>query len=1825
MNAYCPNFSNKQIKEEFQELVDVFGTTSKAYFLWDMNNGFSLDKSPSGEESKLFSGLLSKSKTREEALKKTAKCLMSIRRPYVAPTIQQKTISLSQDILSSVGEIKQKVSIPLQGYTFSMSEKDGICFITINFKNWNQLKEIINKKLSPALSEIGISIAKNQDGKRKFLFLNNSVKIQLEKTDNTIKQNNETQEQEESGISSLAFYRYDKALYEAEQRNFDMVDEDFVIIRKKYQKPEINQTSINPSKDLLSSEHDGTVEPTKTSSEIEAELESRRQLFVQEKLAEFEEKGIEETGEGGTTIRYVKPEGEDLVRARMKVRDDARKQFDIEEINKIKNNDSLSEAEKQIYFNVLYKDIQIVSDISRIHEVVEKPIEQTVFEEIKAGTKTRLRSHYSRNVKETKIIQDLKEQIAKMEQVDVSDIDQLIESVKEFLENAEQEILRTRRFIDEDLLGKDISTWDPQQINYIRYDLLGYYEGLLNAIYGMFKENSKIAELNRVRALENPLENRDLEDLVTKLSSIVDRLKVDYQDRVVIPYAEKVLTDFVNDSDAVKDKPAFIANMKKWLAQDTAYGDLQIGELVIGMASRSRSPIIRIMEKMISDVEFEKNREVLKVGNELIRLYNKVRPTGSQMDFRNFQKMFMELDGEDGTSGRTTGYFVRDRNYGRFYKEKDEYEAKLREEFKEEGLKWTINEYTNQIELVFPEEDHTAEDSLYNRYYDKLDKWLDEHCERRYKLAYYRAKRRFLSPKALQAQQMIQHQIDILSQKAMTEDGFVDTNKLKPYERQRLADLRNQKRELACPYIFHELTDGTITLEEKVGEDAEIARQISAWNAFIAKHVKYKAREDKFNEALSKYEPGSEEYKRFVGANRIQIINPKLWEVALGANRIEQTKEYQELQERYRAIVNHTKRHQGYTQPNLDLLGLGIDTDRSVWEELQRIEQRMAEIRISNGEKSEYEEYFGSFLVKSTKNEKNFLDWLQERWQYEISADPSKEEVFRKLFTFVDRKGRQRFLKIFGMHNPLSFTFDYNGTTENTLVYQYSSQFSELDESSDFVNPNYKKEIKSSMQPKIREKGTERKAGTIDYTNDRFNEVMANEGYRQLYDKLLEIMDKANSMIPQGAIERNYLMPQITGRGMSILGRSRGAVDLLAALNYALLDWTGLKVTREGIGFDSKIMEQDQDVSTNWDLPRRPDGSIVNNIPIRFIKRLEDPSIISTDVIGAVLIYFDMALNYKMKSENLPALELMLEALNPSSKERSGKKSLRKQYEKAKNVLDFRYYGKESKLGDDETKAQSKLGKSTMQITKKFRSLASLSMLALNFTTIEVGYLDALLGSIADSIGGKYFTPTDLATGYWETLKSLPQILGNLGKPVVNNWMVAAMQYNQLSKSNSEIFGRTDQSKWSRMLSQIRMGGYTMGDYMINTMILGATYNHYRLVEMPYGAGKRFMSKSDAIDVFTKAGKTEDEAISIWESSKETLKQAYYVEDGLLKVKEKYAPYINKKLENQVAGRLRDRTAVYNGVIPATEKAAIQQNVFGSYLTLMRNFYVNTYWERASAGYDYATKEELKSSKLGMFTADSAGIVNFETGEFGNGVWYSFLKGLYKYVYNVKALVNKKDVRQLTRDQKQAVRRILAELVIIGGCIWAMLWSIAFARSNDDDDKDPVWTVNVFDPENEDRSWLEVDWNRSGSSALNWVRWKMALLATRTFTERTTFYWPGTVTELLTSPSTAKSYLDDLGYSLELFMDLFEINGHDRNEVVRSGGYKGMTRGTRDIMKITGATGIDNVIRNWHTSGLKSTLNWYSGVSPNNFLIPNKTTWEKQNGGSTQKSNGLAY
>ena len=57
MSIICPNFNNKEVKQQFDELVAATSEQA-AYHIWSQNNGNAIDRAPNGAPSKLFSDLL---------------------------------------------------------------------------------------------------------------------------------------------------------------------------------------------------------------------------------------------------------------------------------------------------------------------------------------------------------------------------------------------------------------------------------------------------------------------------------------------------------------------------------------------------------------------------------------------------------------------------------------------------------------------------------------------------------------------------------------------------------------------------------------------------------------------------------------------------------------------------------------------------------------------------------------------------------------------------------------------------------------------------------------------------------------------------------------------------------------------------------------------------------------------------------------------------------------------------------------------------------------------------------------------------------------------------------------------------------------------------------------------------------------------------------------------------------------------------------------------------------------------------------------------------------------------------------------------------------------------------------------------------------------------------------------------------------------------------------------------------------------------------------------------------------------------------------------
>ena len=76
MAPFCPNLSNKKVREKFEELTDIFGE-DMAYFLWGKNGGYPLDYAPNGAPSILFKSLMDHYGDRKQALIAKAKVYSS--------------------------------------------------------------------------------------------------------------------------------------------------------------------------------------------------------------------------------------------------------------------------------------------------------------------------------------------------------------------------------------------------------------------------------------------------------------------------------------------------------------------------------------------------------------------------------------------------------------------------------------------------------------------------------------------------------------------------------------------------------------------------------------------------------------------------------------------------------------------------------------------------------------------------------------------------------------------------------------------------------------------------------------------------------------------------------------------------------------------------------------------------------------------------------------------------------------------------------------------------------------------------------------------------------------------------------------------------------------------------------------------------------------------------------------------------------------------------------------------------------------------------------------------------------------------------------------------------------------------------------------------------------------------------------------------------------------------------------------------------------------------------------------------------------------------
>ena len=85
----------------------------------------------------------------------------------------------------------------------------------------------------------------------------------------------------------------------------------------------------------------------------------------------------------------------------------------------------------------------------------------------------------------------------------------------------------------------------------------------------------------------------------------------------------------------------------------------------------------------------------------------------------------------------------------------------------------------------------------------------------------------------------------------------------------------------------------------------------------------------------------------------------------------------------------------------------------------------------------------------------------------------------------------------------------------------------------------------------------------------------------------------------------------------------------------------------------SNVQQRDENMRTNEQLIKMPDGTEAEDVPKKYIDPLDDPALITSNVIGSVALFRDAAYNYAYKQGVQSAIEILAQNMNTQFRQES--------------------------------------------------------------------------------------------------------------------------------------------------------------------------------------------------------------------------------------------------------------------------------------------------------------------------------------------------------------------------------------------------------------------------------------------------------------------------------------------------------------------------------------------------------------------------------------------
>lgn len=938
------------------------------------------------------------------------------------------------------------------------------------------------------------------------------------------------------------------------------------------------------------------------------------------------------------------------------------------------------------------------------------------------------------------------------------------------------------------------------------------------------------------------------------------------------------------------------------------------------------------------------------------------------------------------------------------------------------------------------------------------NKWHAKYSIRRFVPEYYELTNS-LSEEARTRRDTINMEINLLLNSTGDKNGDIHRELLSDEDYGKLQELENSRRNLANPFY----ADGTT----KAGLDLEIAREMQQYNEKLRAKLNYKPNMEKYNKAkaAAKKNLSPELFKKWEERNSVERIKEEFWEDIKMLSSNPTKSDNQVLYENARKnLLKLYAREDGTF--NTDAMPENVKSmintydvmisDEAIANRDKSKKSRVMEIAKWDINPKFYEEY----ERMEKQGEAAFNAWFSVNARYTSRGDVVPASFWRKLVPkdefkskYVERIPNRSWAEI-DRESPF-----------------YDPRFTKYEDRGETVIPNPKYFDNSAAYKKI--------------TSD--------PKLKALYDALVDVMDLSNSKIGFLRYANKYKLPQIEGGSWTQI---RSKDNFLKGIAYAAQDLYTVK---------------DDDDRYMIENAKRSDGSLVKLIPTRYIKMLDNPDAITNDVVGSIIHYYKMAVNYEKMSEAAPELELALDFVSRMNfKDKKGGRISgveSKTYDKMKDLMDRFVYGMEKDAKEVDIKLPK--GKHVkLSIDKLVNNLAAYTRIqgiSQNLNVILTGLITNKIQNRLEAMSGVYFGNEELAKATKTLLPAYVDAIKNIGKANNKNKVLCYLEFLGVVRDNEQTFSKLNQSRLLRALNQhYWYFGHEIGD-IITKGKLALSVAFFNKYDPETG---KFVNKNQFLRKF----KDKKKGKAAWNALNITFFDAFEVKNNQLVVKPEYANMVDEKTINKIKNTTKQIATRIDTQLTDLDKSKLHSTLIGQLLLIYRNFilvnlqtkfltkrqfnYSTGMWSEAQipAAYEYIKRNYFDKSKIDQ------------------------LRELYKDHYD-----------ELDDYEKGCLKRVTYEFLFSTLGFW-LISSIIRAMADEDRD--------------------------------NWWKQEAAYLTLRASLETRGNVLPIEVFNMINTPTAAWS-------TLQYWGDLTTVALQDPTEEINKGPYRGLNRLQRSLIKAT--------------------------------------------------------